>query len=114
MIAASAHFEKLGYRVDDVGAEESYDLRCRMKNVELHVEVKGTTTFGTNIVLTPNEVAHARENAHVALFVYSNIALGIDGGAPKCTGGEANIIDPWRIDGNGELRPIGYTYTLNS
>jgi hypothetical protein len=114
VIAAVKHFENLGYRVEDVGAKESYDLKCTSQDVELHVEVKGTTTRGTDIVLTPNEVAHARQNATVALFLYSNISLRNLGGAPTCVGGEANVLDPWQIDGDGELRPIGYTYTLRS
>jgi hypothetical protein len=110
--AAIAYYENRGYKVEDVGAQESYDLRCKMANDELHVEVKGTTTTGSDIVLTPNEVAHARLEQRVSLFVYSQILLSADDRGSICFGGEANVIDPWRIDDHGELRPVGYTYTL--
>lgn len=110
--AAIAYYENHGYKVEDVGARESYDLRCKSTNDELHVEVKGTTTTGGDIVLTPNEVAHARLERRVALFIYSQILLSDDDGLPSCSGGEANVIDPWLIDDHGELRPVGYTYTL--
>ena len=112
--AATAHFEALGYTVKDVGAHESYDLQCTTTASELHVEVKGTTTGGSDVVLTPNEVAHARDNRDVALFIYSSIAINSDGGLPICTGGEGRVIHPWQIDKDGELRPVGYSYTLSA
>lgn len=64
-------FESEGWTTEDVGSSASYDLRCRMGDRRLHVEVKGTTSRGEKIVLTRNEVAHARgTDATVALFVW--------------------------------------------
>jgi hypothetical protein len=37
--------------------------------------VKGTTTDGVEVILTPNEVEHAREYPHTALFILSNIGI---------------------------------------
>ena len=37
-------------------ATESYDLICRRGDEVKHVEVKGTTTDGAEVILTPNEV----------------------------------------------------------
>jgi hypothetical protein len=114
MEAATTYFEELGYRVEDVGARESYDLVCSTKKIELHVEVKGTTSDGADVLLTPNEVAHARDNKRVALFVYANISVRTRRGKPKCSGGDRYLIQPWHIDAQGELRPVGYVYTLNT
>jgi hypothetical protein len=97
--------------VTDVGAIESFDLHCQDGKHELHVEVKGTTTDGHDILLTPNEVEHAKRR-RVALLVHSSIALRTVRGKPRCTGGEAIVLDPWRISTDGELRPLGYTYAL--
>ena len=53
-----------------------------------HVEVKGTTTDGAEVILTPNEVRHARENPCTALFVLSNITVErAEDGAVTATGG---------------------------
>ena len=58
---ASEHYSDLGWSVGDVSLSESYDLRCTRQGEELHVEVKGTTSQGERVLLTRNEVAHARE-----------------------------------------------------
>jgi Domain of unknown function (DUF3883) len=47
--------------VEDVHGRESYDLICRRGDEVKHVEVKGTTTDGIEVILTPNEVRHAPE-----------------------------------------------------
>jgi Domain of unknown function (DUF3883) len=108
--AAIKHFEEKGYVVYNVGSTESYDLRCYTATSELHVEVKGTETDGSNIPLTPNEVLHARSHRPLALYVLSNISIKTRNGKLTCSGGVPHIHDPWRIDKDGELRPVGYLY----
>lgn len=73
-------------------ATESYDLRCRRGSIELHVEVKGTTTEGTTALLTPNEVSEAHEHPHIALFVLRLIEVQRDekGSVVGARGGRAN------------------------
>ena len=45
----------------------------------LHVEVKGTTSRGDKVLLTRNEVSHARgTDAGLALFVLAGVVLWED------------------------------------
>ena len=39
-------------RVTDVHGNQSYDLRCIVGGEERHIEVKGTTTAGDEVILT--------------------------------------------------------------
>src|SRR5713226_9450094 len=52
--------EKRGWKAVDVSHKESYDLLCSRGKDEMRVEVKGTTSKGREVLLTPNEVSHAR------------------------------------------------------
>ena len=109
MNAATEYFSQ-AWDVEDVHGRESYDLRCRRGDHEMRVEVKGTTTAGTEVILTPNEVHHARSYAHTALFILSRIALRkTDDGTVEATGGDRYILDPWQID-EGAMTPIGFRY----
>jgi hypothetical protein len=106
----AAKFYGDSWNVEDVHGRESYDLVCRRGDQELRVEVKGTTTDGAEVILTPNEVEHARSFEHTALFILSNIKLErADDGAVLATGGVRHVLDPWSID-NGTLKPIGFRY----
>jgi hypothetical protein len=113
MALATAHLEKAGWKVTDVSATHSYDLRCRRARKELHVEVKGTTSGGESVILTPNEVDHAREvYPDVALLIVHDVVLEYDADArPLAGGGKILLIDPWNIDAEGTLKPTGFTYT---
>jgi hypothetical protein len=116
MELAAAHYEALGWRVEDVSTKEPYDLHCtRANGQELRVEVKGTTGDGAQVLLTPNEVEHAR--AHypaVALFVVAHIVTDeVASGRQEASGGTVQIIEPWRVD-DGVLVPVGYAYSVPS
>jgi len=65
----ATEFYSTDWNVEDVHGTKSYDLICRRQGEVKHVEVKGTTTDGMEVILTPNEVKHARENPCTALFV---------------------------------------------
>jgi len=98
--------------VENVSRKESYDLLCWPNGQQVHVEVKGTTTDGESVLLSPNEVQHARKCPHVALFVVSNIGVTRDEeGALDVTGGKVFLLDPWEIDA-GELRATGYVHSV--
>jgi hypothetical protein len=76
----------------------------------MRVEVKGTTTDGVEVILTPNEVRHAREYEHTALFILSNISLERSrDGTVVASGGVRRLIDPWDIE-QGALIPVGFRY----
>ena len=98
--------------VEDVHGTESYDLICRRGDKVKHVEVKGTTTDGAEVILTPNEVIHAREHPCTALFVVSNITVErAEDGTVIATGGKHHLYDPWRLD-DGTLTPLGFRYQV--
>lgn len=123
MAAAIEYYRDQGWLADDVSTTEPYDLRCRRGRDVLHVEVKGTTTDGSTVALTANEVKHAREHyPSVALFVLANIQL-TDSPSHPVEGGEPIILDPWNIadgdfviptpwKGEGTLRVTECLYTL--
>src|SRR5262249_55328694 len=72
MKMARNHFESLGYTVAVLG--KPYDLRCSMDGQILYVEVKGTTTDGDGVLLTPNEVMFARGHKdQMALYIVHGI-----------------------------------------
>ncbi len=58
----ATEFYSKAWNVEDVHGTKSYDLICRRGDEVKHVEVKGTTTDGGEVILTPNEVRHAQEN----------------------------------------------------
>ena len=108
----ATEFYSKAWNVEDVHGTESYDLICRRGDEVKHVEVKGTTTDGAEVILTPNEVRHARENPCIALFVVSNITVErAEDGTVIATGGEHHLYDPWRLD-DGTLTPLGFRYQV--
>jgi hypothetical protein len=114
MQVATEHLQKSWKEVTDVSATESYDLRCRSHDSELHVEVKGTTSSGASVVLTRNEVEHARIfYPSIALLVVSNISLHLSGDSIEATGGCLKCYDPWVVD-DYELRPLSFQCSLSS
>lgn len=112
MAEASGYYVADGWHVVDVSTRQPFDLLCRRNGHELHVEVKGTTTEGRQILLTPNEVAHARTHyPNVALVVVAQIDVspGSDG-MPVARGGTTKVYEPWAIDAGG-LTALSYTWT---
>ena len=109
---AKEHYKEKGYAVRVVG--KPYDLLCEGKSGnKIYVEVKGTQGSGREVLLTPNEVAFARDHKHqMALFVISNIALcSDDPEAPTASGGDLAVYEPWDID-TCELDALGYSLTI--
>jgi hypothetical protein len=112
MQIATAHFEGIGFVVEDVSAKRSYDLRCRRESEHVDVEVKGTMSAGESVLLTPNEVEHARAAfPSTALAVVRDIALHDDGGG--ASGGVLEVVQPW-CPQTVDLKPLGYVYVVPS
>lgn len=110
MEMAKRFFRRENYRVNDVSKIRSYDLECTKAGQVLHVEVKGTTTAGEQIVLTANEVRHAKNPQHrCALFIVHGIALRRN----KASGGTIALQHPWRPD-DERLKPITFVYRLGN
>lgn len=112
MNEALLHYSSLG-KVTNTSRTESFDYVVEIEGVAWHVEVKGTTGDPQEILLTPNEVQHAMEYSHVALFVLSNITVSRDDqGEITTSGGNASVLHPWSLD-QSLLSPIGYKYRLS-
>jgi hypothetical protein len=110
MNRAIGYYDRRGWTVGDVHGNKSWDLECTKGGTTLHVEVKGTTTIGEEVLLTPNEVDHARKHKPMALFIVAGISVSRDAsGNVTAAGGKVITFDPWTIDA-GTLTPIGYKY----
>lgn len=109
--AVDAAFRRLRaetWTVEDVGDTESYDLRCTRDGEELHVEVKGTTSDGGSVLITSNELRHARTYPRVALFVVAAIEVERDAnGHPRARGGFERLIDPW-LPADQDLKALAF------
>ncbi|MHA7263495.1 MrcB family domain-containing protein [Arthrobacter sp. TMN-37] len=106
----TAHYKAQGWKVQDVGDRESYDLRCVREGRQLFVEVKGTTSRGESVLLTKNEVElHRSEYPLNALAVVHSIVLDPRGENPIAHDGELDVTSPWRLE-DTDLTPIAYTY----
>jgi len=114
MDAARAYYEQTWPVVEDVSANRSFDLLCSDGDGQLHVEVKGTTGDGSSVLLTPNEVLHARSKfPNVALFVLWGVMCDqSDPDAPVASAGTAVVFEPWNIDEH-ELVPVGFECRLS-
>jgi hypothetical protein len=109
---AIRHYEAQGWIVHDVGATESFDLRCTRDGIaERHVEVKGTTGIGEAVILTRNEVVHAREwHPSVDLFIVTEIRVeALDSDTPTACDGRARICHNWQ-PAEDSLTSVGYEY----
>jgi hypothetical protein len=114
MRAATDHYRHNGWTVVDVSTTRSYDLHCTRSDEVRHVEVKGTTTSGGHVLLTPNEVALAvTQPSRAALYVLSDVVVTTAESSPvTASGGTAVALDPWTLDPE-RLSPTGYTYSLD-
>lgn len=105
MDLALAHYALLWPEVHDVSPSSPFDILCRDGKRELRVEVKGTTSRGNVVLMTRNEVSHARQNPGiVALFLVAGVRVQPDGTA---IGGTVEIFEPWEI-GECELAPLAF------
>lgn len=110
MRCATNYFVERGYLVTPVG--KPYDLECRKGQELLFVEVKGTQSAGSQVILTRNEVEFACNPANeMALFIMSGVAVAGTDLAPIVTGGDMRVICPWRIEKH-HLSAISYDYAV--
>lgn len=116
MDVASDHYKSLGFKIDDVSANQSFDFLCTQGNQTLMVEVKGTTGNGGSVLLTPNEVMHARNNfPNVSLAVVNGIKYHYDETTDAATAwaGELKVYEPYDLDADGSLVPTGYEFRIS-
>jgi hypothetical protein len=89
-----------------------FDLHARDGTREVFIEVKGTQTAGSSILLTQGEVEFARlHKSRMVLFVLHSIQVDPVDGQPNAKGGMHTVLWPWDVDG-GTLVPIKFSYGL--
>jgi hypothetical protein len=114
MQLAINHFQQQGWIVEDVSKYESYDLLCTRQVEKLYVEVKGTTSEGSKILMTYQEVIHTQRNyPHTALFVASQIELINSEAELEAIGGEIKLYQPWLLS-DDSLKAIAYEYQVSN
>ncbi|MFK0098961.1 MrcB family domain-containing protein [Streptomyces sp. NPDC091040] len=107
---ATEHFKAQGWTVKDVGAKESFDLLLKKEGRQLHVEVKGTTSAGLEVILTRAEVEKQRTyHPDNALVVVHSIELDRTGTEPVTAGGVLHCTSPWVV-AEEDLTVISYAY----
>ncbi|MFM9274625.1 MrcB family domain-containing protein [Pseudarthrobacter sp. NKDBFgelt] len=110
---ATRFFEMQGYSVTDVGDHESYDLLAQRDDASIFIEVKGTTSTGTEIILTRNEVLlHQERYPSNALAIVHSIRLDRTGEMPTASGGCLCVEQPWQLE-NSQLTPLAFRYTVS-
>ncbi|WP_257461315.1 protein NO VEIN domain-containing protein [Archangium lipolyticum] len=115
MERARAYFQKAGFtKIVDVSRQKSFDLHVQDGERELFVEVKGTKTVGSRILLTRNEVEFARRNRDkMVLYVFHSMRVREVNGEMIVEGGEERVSDPWDVDsGTLDIASITYSYAL--
>lgn len=98
----------LGYEAELVGDTESWDITATLGDVELHVEVKGSSRARDQVSLARNEVTHSPAHATTALAVVDQIAVTADDG---CSGGRLRVWQQWSA-GDNALPAIAFDYDL--
>ncbi|GAA2418190.1 DUF3578 domain-containing protein [Streptomyces pulveraceus] len=104
------YFKAQGWTVKDVGAKESFDLLLKKEGRRLHIEVKGTTSAGLEVILTRAEVEKQRTYyPDNALVVVHSIELDRTGPEPVTAGGVLHCTSPWVV-ADEDLTVISYAY----
>lgn len=99
----ATHIEVLG---------KPYDIRLQLRGEEVHVEVKGSGNEVTDVLVTRNEVEHARTFARTELVVVDAIEWErSDTGEVKTMGGRLRHWPIWRPS-DSSLTPMTYAHTL--
>lgn len=84
-----------GYEVEDVGSQESYDVRATRGTEELHIEVKGSSVPTDNVELTANEVGHAHVTDTHLVIVDEIRWRRLSDGTIEASGGRARRWTAW-------------------
>lgn len=113
MEMASAYLKGLGYQTKDVSGAESYDIHAAKEGgPSLYVEVKGTTSGPSQVVLTTAEVAlNRRHFPNTALIVVHSISLKRAAVPIQATDGVLYAISPWLV-ADASLTPLSFRYNV--
>lgn len=114
MAKAQQHLKGLGWNgFVDTSASNPYDLTCTKDGRKLYVEVKGTTSSGSTVFVTKNEVAHARAHPGgcALVIVHGIMVTRDDKGIPHASGGTVSKQHPWHPE-DADLTALTYRYAV--
>ena len=111
---ASRYLKRNGYENIDTSPQASlpYDIQCTKGRRQVTIEVKGTTGAGGRVILTRNEVVHARSHpqTHALLIVHG---IRLEGGRkPKASGGRVRMFGPPFSPSADSLSPLAYDFAV--
>ncbi|MDO8308064.1 MAG: DUF3883 domain-containing protein [Actinomycetota bacterium] len=110
--AALAHYEALGYQVDNVGSTRPYDVHATSDTEARHIEVKGSTGRAESVELTIGEVDNAHGHQPTDLFIVDNIDwFRAPDGTVVTDGGEVRIFTDWTPK-DEHLKITRYRYSV--
>lgn len=100
MTTAKQELCKLGFENIRRTAEyKCYDYICERDDVTFYVEVKGTQTTGESIILTKNEVEHAKHFQNNSIFIIvRSIKVEPKGDSSDVSQGTPDVHNPWILD----------------
>jgi hypothetical protein len=113
MAAVGRYYRNAGWDVENVSRTQPFDFLCtRDGGTELCVEVKGTTSEGNTVLLTPGEVRHVpQRHPRTALAIIYGIQLAERAdGSFEANGARQWLIEPWSVD-KGTPTPLAFEYT---
>lgn len=108
---ARNHYLSNGYCVTELG--KPYDLFCERDGESLHVEVKGSRSMLSSVILTVNEVKDARDSSWRSdLFIVEGICIDVSNEAkPLASAGNARVLRNWNPK-DADLSPNRFSYDL--
>jgi hypothetical protein len=100
----------MGFRkFANTSAWACYDYTCELDGSLHYVEVKGTQTAGSSVILTKNEVKHAQKHPKNSIAVIvRDVRLNAE---KRPHGGTTDDILPWSVK-DSSLDPIQYMWTV--
>lgn len=108
-----AHLLDQGFTsFDNTSKRECYDYTCARGGNLYYIEVKGTQGSGTSVILTKNEIEHAKKYPQRSITVIvHDVKVRLGGGPPHASGGALRVFHPW-IPESTALEPIQFRWAV--
>jgi hypothetical protein len=104
------HYRDRGWHVEDTHIGNPFDARATKGAESRYLEAKGTTTPGSTVIVTRNEIEHARQHrGECVIGIWSDISFDSNGDVAPLSG--VFRIIAWEPK-NAELFPIAYDWKV--
>ena len=110
MSKAHSTLAAMGYtNLTDTSKLRPYDFTCERHGKSFYVEVKGTQTTGTALILTRGEVEHINSHPDDCILVLvRSVNVSVK---ETVSGGETHVTESWKLHPD-DLRPVQYIWKL--